>query len=157
MVDDEAEARQQLLARIGARRAGITAFLARARPRGARLANTSVVASALAAIFTAGPAAGGEKFAEAVQDGLRLGSDSTVWRLLCLAALIVSVVAAVTTNLAKSQDMGARIVAAEAANAELEGLQTTLQFGHLPLDEAVKRYQQYVAKVPFVEEQTVPV
>jgi hypothetical protein len=45
--------------------------------------------------------------------------------------------------------------AAEAANAELEGLMTLLEFGHLPVEEAVKLYQQYAVKIPFVEDSPV--
>jgi hypothetical protein len=69
--------------------------------------------------------------------------------------MLVSVSAAVLSNIAKSQDEVARLSTAEAANAELEGLSTLLQFGHLSVDDAVKLYQQYSVKIPFVEEQPV--
>ena len=68
------------------------------------------------------------------------------------AALVVSVAAAVLTNIAKSQDADARLSTAEAVNAELEGLATLLHFGHLSLEDGVKLYQQYTAKIPFVED-----
>jgi cytochrome bd-type quinol oxidase subunit 2 len=154
MVDD-GTLRQDLLARIDARRASVQAFLRGHRPRIRRRANITIVLSSLAAVFTAGPALGGEPFAESVQNTLGLASDSTVWRVLCLLAMLVSVTAAVLSNIAKSQDDVARLSTAEAANAELEGLSTLLQFGHLSVDDAVKLYQQYSVKIPFVEEQPV--
>ena len=154
MVDD-GTLRQDLLARIDARRASVQAFLRGHRPRIRRRANITIVLSSLAAVFTAGPAIGGEPFAESVQNTLGLASDSTVWRVLCLLAMLVSVSAAVLSNIAKSQDDVARLSTAEAANAELEGLSTLLQFGHLSVDDAVKLYQQYSVKIPFVEDQPV--
>jgi hypothetical protein len=110
------------------------------------------VLSSLAALFTAGPALGGEPFAESVQDSLGLASDSYVWRTLCLLALVVSVGAAVLTNLGKAQDDVARLSSAEAANTELEGLSGLMQFGHLSVEDGVKLYQQYIVKIPFVDD-----
>jgi cytochrome bd-type quinol oxidase subunit 2 len=152
---DDGELRRDLLARIQARRGSVQAFLRDHRPRIRRRANITIVLSSLAAVFTAGPAVGGEPFAESVQDTLGLQSDSSVWRVLCPLAMLVSVGAAVLTNIAKSQDDVARLSTAEAANAELEGLATLLEFGHLSVDDAVKLYQQYSVKIPFVEEPSV--
>jgi hypothetical protein len=147
------DARQELLGRIIARRASIEDFLRLARPRGNRLVNTAIVSSALAAVLTAGPALGGETFSDGVASGLSLSSDSLVWRTLCLLALVVSLVAAISTNLSKSHDTAQRIAAAETVNAELEGLQALVAFGQIPLADAVKLYQQYVTKIPWVKDQ----
>jgi hypothetical protein len=144
--------RRDLLARIEQRRAGVQAFLRANRPRIRRRANVTIVLSSLAAVFTAGPALGGEPFAESVQNSLGLSTESIVWRVLCLAAMLVSVGAAVMTNIAKSQDAEARLSTVEAVNAELDGLASLLHYGHLSVDDAVKLYQQYTAKVPFVED-----
>jgi hypothetical protein len=151
MVDD-ADVRRDLLARIEARRASVQAFLRTNRPRIRRRATVTIVLSSLAAVFTAGPAVGGERFTDSVQNTLGLASDSTVWRVLCLLAMLVSVAAAVLSNIAKSQDDVARLSTAEAANAELDGLGSLLQFGTLSVDDAVKLYQQYSVKIPFIEE-----
>jgi len=151
MAEDEF-LRRDLLARIEARRAAVTAFLHQYRPRIRRRATITIVLSALAAAFTAGPALGGQTFADSVQSALNLQSDSFVWRTLCLLALIVSITAAVLTNVAKAQDETGRLGAAEAASAELEGLSTMVQFGRLPLEDAVKLYQQYSVKIPFIED-----
>jgi hypothetical protein len=149
---DDGDLRQDLLARIDARRASVQAFLRDNRPRIRRRANVTIVLSSLAAVFTAGPALGGEPFAESVKNTFGLASDSYVWRVLCALALFVSVGAAVLSNIAKSQDDVARLSSVEAANAELDGLSTLLQFGHLSVEDAVKLYQQYSVKIPFVEE-----
>jgi cytochrome bd-type quinol oxidase subunit 2 len=151
MAEDE-DLRRDLLERIEARRACVQAFLGIHRPRTRRRTNVIIVLSSLAAVFTAGPAFGGKGFTSWVQDGLGLGSDSAVWRILCLLALLVSVGAAVLTNISKSQDDVARLSAAESANAELEGLSTLLQFGHLTVQDAVKLYQQYSVRIPFVDD-----
>jgi len=154
---DEEFIRRDLLARIAARRAGVQAFVRQNRPRTRRMMTLTVVLSSLAAVFTAGPAIGGESFAESVQKSLNLASDSYVWRTLCLLALLVSVGAAVLTNLAKSQDTANRLNLAEAANAELDGLSTLLQYGDLPVQDGVKLYQQYVGKIPFIDDAEAPV
>jgi cytochrome bd-type quinol oxidase subunit 2 len=151
MTEDDA-LRRDLLARIDMRRAAVQAFLRANRPRIRRRANLTIVLSSLAAAFTAGPALGGEPFAESVQRTLGLVTDALVWQLLCLLALVVSVGAAVLTNIAKSQDSEARLSTVEAVNAELEGLAGLLHYGHLSLEDAVKLYQQYTARIPFVED-----
>jgi hypothetical protein len=87
-----------------------------------------------------------------VQRSLGLSTDSLVWRVLCLAALLVSVGAAVVTNIARSQDADARLSTVEAVNAELEGLASLLQFGHLSVDDGVQLYQGYTVRIPFVED-----
>jgi hypothetical protein len=114
------------------------------------------VLSSLAAVFTVGPAVGGETFAEGVQKVFGLSSDSYVWRTLCLLALLVSVGAAVMTNLAKSHEAALnRLMTAEAAKTELEGLSTLLEFGHLSVDDAVKLFHSCSTKIPFVDDAPV--
>jgi hypothetical protein len=156
MADDSELLRRELLARIDTRRAAVQAFLRENRPRIRRRANLTIVLSVLAAAFTAGPAVGGDSFSRSVQQGLGLSTDSIVWRVLCVAALLVSVAAAVLTNIGKSEDAVGRLSTAEAANAELEGLTTLLEFGQLPVEEAVKLYQQYAVKIPFVDDVAAP-
>ena len=151
-MDEAPETRQRLSDRIEQRQQAIRSYLGRERPRRNRLSNISIVGSALAAMLTAGPAAGGTGFTESVQGIFSLGDDSVVWRFLCLAAVILSVAAALATNFANSHALADRVTAAETANAQLEGLQDTLSFGHIPIDDALKLYQQYVAQIPFVDQ-----
>ncbi|MFF2347057.1 hypothetical protein [Pseudarthrobacter sp. NPDC058119] len=112
----------------------------------------SVIGSALAAALTVGPAAGGTKFTEGVQALLSLDDDSTVWRILCLVAVLCSLTAAVSTGLSNSHELASRVSAAEACSAELEGLAGALAFGHLHPEDAVRLYQQYIAKVAFIDD-----
>jgi hypothetical protein len=148
---DDPKVREELLAQIEARRAGIAAFLHDVRPRRNRLTN-SVISSAMAAVFVAGPAVAGQPFTDDVRQGLALDRSSTVWRTLCLAALVVSMVAAISGNLSKSHDLAARVAAAEVCNTELECLMTSVHFGQLSAEDAVELYHQYVSKIPFVED-----
>jgi hypothetical protein len=150
---DNVDVRLELIRRIEARRASINAFVRRVRPRSVRLANISIISSAVAAVFTAGPAFGGVSFTEAVQRGLSLSNSSIVWRSLCLAATLVSLVAAISVHLNKSQEMTVQLSAAEACNTELEGLQTLLEFAQLPVPDAVDLYQKYITKIPFIDEE----
>lgn len=152
----EDDLRRALLARIEQRRAAVLVFVHERRPRTRRLATITIVLTSLAAILTAGPAMGGEKFSSSVQKALSLPSDSYVWRALCLGALIVSVAAALVTNIGRSQEGVAQLSTAEATGTELEGLVTLLQFGHLSVDDAAKLYHQYTSKIPFVDDVPVP-
>lgn len=149
-MNNDAGARQELLARITARRESINAFVRTVRSRTGRLANLSVISSAVAAALTAGPALGGQSFVNSAQTGLALEKSSTVWQVLCVGALVVSLVAVISTTMYKSQDFTARLSAAEACNVELDGLQIIVELGDLPVPDAIKLYQQYIAKIPFV-------
>jgi cytochrome bd-type quinol oxidase subunit 2 len=149
---DQVDRRQDLLRRINARRAGVQAYLRRRGPRVRRWTTVTLVLTSLSAVFTAGPALGGVPFAEAVKNLLGINSTSTVWKTLCFLALLVSVGATVLTNINRSRDPVAELSAVEAAGAELEGLATLLEFGTISVDDGVKLYQQYVTKIPFVDD-----
>ncbi|MHA7269341.1 hypothetical protein [Arthrobacter sp. HLT1-20] len=151
-MSEDPQVRQDLTARIHHRRASVLAFLRTARPRRNRFTHISIIGSALAAVFTVGPAVGGSRFTESVQEVFSLRDDSVVWRVLCLAAVLLSLAAAVATNLANSHALSAQVTAAEAASAELDGLESALKFGTLPTDNAVELYRQYVAKVAFIDD-----
>jgi hypothetical protein len=142
----------QLLRRIRSRRRTVEDFLRTARPRAERLTYVSVISSALAAALTAGPALGGMQFTNEVARTLSLAGGAQVWRPLCLLAMVVSITAAVSANLSKSRNSQARIISAEACHAELEGLQTLVEFEQVSVEEAVKLYQQYIARIPFISE-----
>jgi hypothetical protein len=151
------ELQEVLTGRIEGRRDELTAYLREHRPRNRRRANVTLVLTSLAAVFTAAPAVGGDKFTEAIQKAFGLGSDTYVWRTLCLGALLVSAAAAVMTNIGKSRDDTEQIGAVQAARAELDGLLTLLDFGQLSTEDAVKLYQQYSGSVPFVDSSLPPV
>jgi len=151
--NSESQLQQDLLNRVKARRASIDAYVRRIEPRADRQANLSIISSGVAAALTAGPAIGGTRFSTSLQHLLALPDDSLVWQSLCLLAAVVSVVAAVSTSLYKSRDLASQLSKAETAASQLEGLETLLEFGQLPVAEAVKLYQQYVSGIPFIPEQ----
>src|SRR4051812_18398839 len=146
------EERAGLLTRIDTRRAGIEAYLRERGPASRRLSTITVLSSSAAAAMMAGPALGGQSFAETVQAGLDLEQSSRVWQVLCLGALAISVTAAVSAHLDKVTDLRAHIGAAEAASAMLEGLRTRLEFGRFPVEDAAQEYRDIVAGIPFVPE-----
>lgn len=152
----DTDMQQKLLQRIKARRSDITQYVSDIEPRGTRLTNISIICSAVASVLTAGPALGGTSFTEGIQNILRIADDSPVWRILCLAATLLSVSTVIATNMYKSHDMSTRLSKAQAANALLEGLETQIEFGQMPLQEGAKLYQQYIADVPFIHEKTAP-
>ena len=149
---DQTDSRQDLLRRVNARRAAVEAFLRVRRPRIRRRITATLVLTSLSALLTAGPGIGGTGFTETVNGAFDLGDSSDVWRPLCLLALLVSVCATVLTAIDKANDSAARLSAVEAADAELEGLAMLLEFGQLSVDDGVKLYQQYVTKIPFVDD-----
>ena len=61
---------------------------------------------------------------------------------------------AISADLSKSKNAEAHIIHAEACNANLEGLQALVEFQQVPLEDAVKLYQRYVADIPFVAEKS---
>ena len=78
--------RQELLGQIAHRRASIDEWLRVNRPRSSRLSTVSIISSALAAVFVAGPALGGEQFTGGAADALSLDTGAPVWRFLCVLA-----------------------------------------------------------------------
>ena len=144
--------RAGLLDTIRARRAGIEAYVRRKAPVSRRLSTVSILSSAVIVALMAGPALGGPTFAERVQEGLSLGTTQPVWQVLCFAALVVSMTAAVSAHLEKTSDLRARVGAAEAAGVMLAGLQARLEYGGLAVQEDAQEYRDVLAGIPFVPE-----
>jgi hypothetical protein len=151
------DVRGDLLARIAAKRAAVHAHLRRHRPRSRRLTTATVVLTSLAAVFTAGPGVGGNDYAVDVGDAFNVpGGAPAVWQGLCLGAALLSAAAAIVSGLSKSQESTAKLNAAAAVDCELEGLAFLLEFGQLPVDDAVKLYRQYITKIDFIEDDVTP-
>jgi hypothetical protein len=66
--------------------------------------------------------------------------------------MLVSIASAILVNLGKANDEVAKLSSAEAASTELEGLTGLLQFGRVSLEDGAKLYQQYIVKIPFVDD-----
>jgi hypothetical protein len=141
---------RQLIDMIAGRQQALGDYLRNARPRGNRLAVTGIVCSGASAAFTAGPAFGGPGFAQTATEVLGLPQTSVVWQVLCLLALIVSVITTVTINLATSQQLSSRVAAAETCAAELDGLRTLLDFGQIQVGDAARLYHGYTSKIGFL-------
>jgi len=149
---EQEDEQQLLLERIAYRRHDLDGYLRRARPRCERMTVVTIISSAVAATLTAGPALGGKPFTDSLTVAMNL--DAPIWRPLCFVAMIASVVAAISANLSRSRSAEARIISAESCNSELEGLQTLLEFHQVPMKQAVKMFQESIAKVPFVEDES---
>jgi hypothetical protein len=150
--DDE----QRLLAKIEDQRGRIEAFLRRASPRRKRFTVITVVSSALAAALNAGPALGGKGFTTWAMRTFGLDNPTTVWQPLCLMAMVVSVTAAVCVSLNQVSKSESKISSAEVCSTELACLQTLIEFHQVSFGEALKLYQEDVARVPFLDHNLEP-
>lgn len=140
--------KETLLQKVADKRSEIEAFLSKTEPRNVRLVNTAIVASAIAAAFTAGPAFGGETLTAWLTK--TLGLTSPVWQLLCLVATACSVVAAIATNLSKSYAIAAKLASARQTDAKLEGLETLIETDQISMKQASSLYAQYLEDVAFL-------
>ncbi|MGH3854291.1 MAG: hypothetical protein ACRDR6_12520 [Pseudonocardiaceae bacterium] len=150
MTVHDADPRQELLGRIRTHQANINTYVGTMRGRRALVTNISIVSSAIAAALMVGPTTGGPTFTQDVQNGLGWRDDSSVWKLLCLTALIVNVVAVISAQLGKSHDPTERIVTAEVCNAALEELGTDVEFGNISVKIAAAEYGKLAAKILFI-------
>jgi hypothetical protein len=141
-----------LLRRIRRRRRSVDAYLRSTRPRAQRLTNVCIVSSALASLLMSGPGVGGEAFIGETVRTFDLDGPPQAWQPICLLAAVCAFTAAVTASLSKSRNAEAKIVSAEACASELEGLEALVEFKQVTLEQSVKLYQQYVARVPFITE-----
>ncbi|MGH3669491.1 MAG: hypothetical protein ACRDSH_02475 [Pseudonocardiaceae bacterium] len=152
MAQDVDARRRELLRRILKHQINIKNYVQKMRARRELVTNISVVSSAIAAALVIGPTVGGETFTAVVREGLGWEKDSSVWRLLCLASLIVYLVAAISARLNKSNDPTERINIAEACDAALETLRADVEFGKLSVRSAVGEYGQIIARALYIPE-----
>ena len=145
------ESRDSLLTRIRDKRKRICAYMAATEVRSSRLTNTGIICSGLAALFTAGPAVGGQSLTRFLTQALGTSPEAAPsWRLLCAGATVLSFIATAAIAIYKSQDLAIRLAKAQAANAELEGLETAIEFNTVTIHEAVNLYNKYIEEVPFL-------
>ena len=138
-----------LLEHVRQKRARLDAFISAAVPRKRRLLNITIVGGTLAAALTAAPAVGGQPFT-AWLTGV-LGSTSPSWRILCGAASICSVMAALATQLLKSQNLEERVTRALGCRAKLEVLEIGVSTGQLTAAQATAEYMRCVEDAAFVD------
>lgn len=138
-----------LLEEIDTQQKCVDAYLDGAKPRFSRLTTVNIVASAVAAALTAGPAMGGPSFTETLQRILSLSEQATVWRVLCLGATLLSIAAAVSLSLLKADNLPGHVAVAEAARTHLRALQIRLK-GDEDVPRARGELADIVTSVPFV-------
>ena len=141
--------RDDLLARIRKKRQQVEIFVGGALPRKRRLLNVTIFGGALAAAFTAGPAAGGASFTAWLTSTFGLTSPS--WQLLCGAAAVCSVAATVSTQLLKSQNIEEHVTRAQSCRAKLEVLEVGLTTGHIDTTQATSEFIRCVEEVSFLD------
>jgi hypothetical protein len=124
----------------------LLAYLRRSRARRARLATISIIASAIAAMSTAGPAAGGEKFTTGAQHALRLGDDGPVYQVLCASALVAALVAAIAVNLLRREDSSNTLQDAEKCIQDFEKLYEDVRTQRKESDETEGQFRRLKRK-----------
>ena len=139
-----------LIHEIEATQQSVDAFIDGARPRVAHLTTIGILCSAAAAVFTAAPAMGGVTFTEAVRSALSVPETSNVWRVLCLAAALVSIASSVSVNLLKADDLTRHLAAAEAARTHLRTLRIRLDGGE-DVPKARGQLVDILTAVPFID------
>jgi hypothetical protein len=145
------DTREKLQQRIHEKQSQIQAFLSKIEPRSTVLTVTSIVCSGLAAILTAGPAAGGSSLTQALTQALGTAPDTAPsWRLLCAAATVFSFLGTTTLSLYKVQDLANKVAKSQAANARLEALETCLETTDISIQQATNQYTQILQDVSFV-------
>ena len=142
------DGRKRLQRRIRDKQFDLESFVTKAGPRSSHLTIASFVATGLAGLLTAGPAAGGASFTQAVTQVFGLTSPS--WRILCGGATVLSFLATTTLAILKGQDLANRVAKAEAASATLEALDTFLETTDLSIEKAAEQYTQVLQGVAFV-------
>jgi len=150
------ESRQYLVQQIEGKRRCISAFLRKMEPRSVRLTNQGIIFSAVAAAFTAAPAFGGEQFTEFMRQLVGAQSDSSIWRLLCLAAMLCSLLALISTTLHKTHNLSANLAKAHDLNSKLEGLALSVHMG-MDNTKAAELFKQYTTEASFVPPDLTPV
>jgi hypothetical protein len=138
-----------LLAQIRRKRAEVDAVIARALPRKRRLLNVSIIAGALAAVLTTGPAVGGQSFVAWVKEVFAL--EAPGWRVLCGAAALCSLAATVSTQLLKSHNLEERVFRGQSCRAKLEALDVGLSTGQIDLPRATTAFMQCLEEAAYLE------
>lgn len=138
-----------LLGQIRKKRAQVEGIVASALPRKRRLLNVSIIAGALAAVLTTGPAVGGLPFVAWFRSTLQLTSPG--WQILCAAAALCSIAATVSTQLLKSNNLEERVFRGQSCRAKLEALEVGLSTGQIDVARATTEYMRCLEEAAFLE------
>jgi hypothetical protein len=116
----------------------VATYLGQARTRQRRLLNVAIVAGAVATALAGAPAI------------LSDPPPPAVWRTLCILAAVCSLVAAVVTQLQKSNSVGENVSRAETIRARLEVLNIGLISGNMSQEQAATEYAACVEQSSFI-------
>lgn len=141
--------RAAFLAIVRAKRLVVAQAGEQLRRRDHRLTLLSVIASATATVLTAAPAMGGPELTRALGSA---GPDTPSWRILCGVASICSLVAAITANLHRQQEVTTRLARCQTGAARLETLELQVTFQHAPLADATAEYGRILGELPVLPE-----
>lgn len=145
---------ETLLQKIRDKRRRIAAFVSDLEPQGVRLTNLGIICGSVATALTAMPAIGGKTLTDALGGA---GPEAPSWRILCGAASLFSLIAAVATNLYKSHDIASRLSKSQACDAKLDGLQTLVELGQMPTEEAARKYEVCLPEIAFIPSEDKPI
>ena len=126
----------------------VATYLVHARARQRRLLNLAIVAGALSTALTASPALGGTNFADWLDESF--GFTSPAWQILCAGAAICSLVAAISTQILKSNNVDERVARAENVKARLEVLDAGRITGQLTAKQVATEYAACVREASFI-------
>jgi MFS family permease len=126
----------------------VTAYLRNARARQRRMLNLAVLAGALATALAASPAIGGKALSDWLSATLELSIPG--WQVLCALAAACSLVAAIATQLLKSENLEERVARAESVRARLGILNMGRITGSLTPAQVSTEYAACVELISFI-------
>jgi hypothetical protein len=126
----------------------VATYLASARTRQRRLLNLAIVAGAVATALTAPLAVGGFRLSDWLNE--TFGFSSPAWQVLCAAAAVCALAAAISTQMLKSHHVDERVSLAETVRARLEVLDVGRITGRLTPDEVATEYSACVQLASFL-------
>jgi hypothetical protein len=146
---NEFENHEDLLRKIQQKRSEVEKFVSSEFPRKRRLVNMTLIGGTLSTALTALPAVGGQPLTAWLTQSFGLTSPS--WRILCAAASISSVVATLSTQLLKSNNVEEQVTRAMGCRAKLEVLEVGLESGQIDLRQATAEYIRCVEETAFLQ------
>ncbi len=146
MTEDQ-EQRNKILRRIKDTRHRIANYLRDVEPQGARLTNRSIIFGGIAALLGGVQLAFGYGHLPKTIDP---NASVSVWQLLAVAAAVSAGFASISGQLYKSREIASRLAKVQSCDAKLEGLETSLDLGHVTIKDAATRYGQWIGEIAFV-------
>jgi hypothetical protein len=124
----------------------VSAYLTQARARQRRLLNVAILAGALGTALVAPLAIAGMP----LSDSLSAALGFPVWQLVCALAAVCSLLAAIATQLLKSQNLEERVTRAESVRVRLGILDMSRITGSLTPAQVSTEYAACVELISFI-------